>query len=96
MSAGKDRKFAMGPPGNYGRSTQYAFWLITGDDRLIDCVRALPCVVQISATRGQRMLVEIADIYDADEVWHWIRAELERESQMVTLDKIWEDAIWLL
>ncbi|MBZ0294753.1 MAG: hypothetical protein K8L99_19480 [Anaerolineae bacterium] len=89
-------KFTMDEPREIGIKSRYAFWLHTSDQRLIDFTRSLLCVVAVNVTDGNRALVDIGDDYDADEAWHWIRTELEQESQVIVLDKIWEDAImWL-
>lgn len=91
-----DPKFKMTEPQKLGTETTYAFWLQTADTRLIEFVEKLICVASVDRTRAEkRVLVSLHDEYDADEAWHYIRTELEVESQYVYLDKIWEDALWL-
>ncbi|HLV33516.1 MAG TPA: hypothetical protein VKY59_00320 [Spirillospora sp.] len=90
-------KFSMTEPQAIGTRAHYAFWLTAIEDRFFDVVRTMRCVVSVSEPENNRVLVEISNDHDADEAWHWIRAELEEESRYVKLDKIWEDAIsWLL
>jgi hypothetical protein len=86
----------MSPPGEFGQTTRYAFWLITDDEHLVNYVQNLLFIAQIDEHTDARLLVDIHDAYDPDEIWHCIRSDLERESQIIILDKIWEDALWLL
>lgn len=89
-------KFTMDEPREIGLTSRYAFWLTTEDKHLLAFVRSLACVAGVSETDSNRVLVDILDTHDADEAWHWIRTELEEESKVVRLDKIWEDALmWL-
>ena len=97
MSKFENEKFSMTEPQAIGKRTRYAFWLTASEDRFFEVVRSLRCVASVSEPEGNRALIEIHNDHDPDEAWHWIRTELEEESQFVKLDKIWEDAIsWLL
>lgn len=97
MSKFENEKFSMTEPQKIGNHTRYAFWLTAAEERFFDVVRSLRCVAFVSEPRNNRVLIEIHNDHDPDEAWHWIRTELEEESQYVKLDKIWEDAIsWLL
>ncbi|MBZ0301216.1 MAG: hypothetical protein K8J31_15820 [Anaerolineae bacterium] len=90
-------KFSMTEPQAIGTRSRYAFWLTASEDRFFDIARSMRCVVFVSEPDNHRSLVEISNEHDPDEAWHWIRTELEEESQDIRLDKIWEDAIsWLL
>ena len=92
-----DKQFEMDEPRRIGLNTEFGFWLTTEYEALLEIVAALKCVTSVLEVEDGRSLVEISDEHDADEAWHWIRTELEEESQYVKLDKIWEDAIsWLL
>ena len=89
-------KFTMDEPKEIGMKSRYAFWLHTADKRLLEFTASLSCVISVNETDGNRALVDISDEHDPDEAWHWIRTELEEESQVVVLDKIWQDALmWL-
>lgn len=92
------KRFTMGIPREYGRSSQFAFWFATPEKRLMTTVYGLGCVANMKRHRPSgRILVEISDDHDPDEAWHWIRAELEEAVNFVELDAIWEDAIkWIL
>lgn len=91
-------KFKMTEPreNRSNRDTRYSFWLMTSEIHLFDFVKTLTCVASVRKLGESRGLIAIRDEYDADEAWHYIRSELEEESQYVPLDKIWEDALmWL-
>jgi len=92
----ENNRFRMEEPRSHGSNTEYAFWLYTAEQDLIDLVREMGCVASIQEDPNGRLLVEISDEHDADEAWHWVRTELEMEINSVKLDKIWQDAIWLL
>ena len=97
MNKFENDKFSMTEPQPIGTHTRFAFWLTTAEGRFFDVARDMGCVAFISEPKDNRALVEISNDHDPDEAWHWIRTELEEESQYVKLDKIWEDAIsWLL
>jgi hypothetical protein len=95
MAEQSEPRFLMKEPKPEGRTARYAFWLTAKEDRLFTFTEALPCVAQVHRESTHRALVDIKDDYDADEAWHFIRTELEDESQFVELDSIWEDALWL-
>jgi hypothetical protein len=97
MSKFENEKFSMTEPQTIGKHTRYAFWLTASEERFFEVARSLRCVASVSEPEENRALIEIHNDHDPDEAWHWIRTELEEESQFVKLDKIWEDAIsWLL
>ena len=96
MTSYENEKFSMSEPQLIGIRTRYAFWLTATEDRFYAVARDMRCVVSVSKPAGNRALVEISNDHDPDEAWHWIRTELEEESRYVKLDKIWEDALWLL
>lgn len=85
--------FEMTAPEEQTTPPKYAFWLLTHEQYLIDFVKSLRCVHCIHIDEG-RCLVAVKDEFDADEAWHYIRTELENE-QLVPLDDIWDDAMWL-
>jgi hypothetical protein len=86
----------MTPPAERGNSTKYGFWLETKEIHLFRYVRSLICVAGVTMQGTERGLIDIDDDYDPDEAWHYIRQEIEEEAQVVTLDKIWKDAMqWL-
>jgi hypothetical protein len=91
-------RFSMGIPRAYPTEDRYAFWLTTGDKKLLAVVRSLNCVAALKRSRSTgRIVVQIDDSHDPDEAWHWIRAELEQAVSEVELDDIWLDAIkWIL
>ncbi len=92
-----NEKFSMSEPQAIGIQTRYGFWLTSTEDRFFEITRNMRCVASVSKPDNNRALVEINNDHDPDEAWHWIRTELEEESRVVKLDKIWEDAIaWLL
>ena len=86
----------MSEPRLIGTRTRFAFWLTASEERFFQVARDVNCVVAVSEPAQNRALVEISNDHDPDEAWHWIRTHLEEESQVVRLDKIWEDALWLL
>ncbi len=89
-------KFLMDEPREIGIHSRYAFWLTTVDGHLLEFAKSLTCVTAVNQTDKGRALIDISDEHDVDEAWHWIRTELEDESHMICLDKIWEDAMmWL-
>ena len=91
-----DKQFEMGEPRQIGMNTEYGFWLTTEYEELLEVVAALRCVASVLEVEDGRSLVEISDEHDADEAWHWIRAELEDEVRYIELDPIWEEAFkWL-
>ena len=96
MASGDNEHFSMTEPREIGRRSRYALWLTASETRFFDLVRGMRCVVAVSEPVNNRALVEISNEHDPDEAWHWIRTELEVESRVVILDKIWEDALWLL
>lgn len=90
----KDKKFTLTEPREYNKGTQFAFWLVTSESRLFAFTESLICVHSIARSKdGLRALINIADEYDADEAWHWVRSELEDEANIVQLDKMWMDAL---
>jgi hypothetical protein len=93
-----DKTFIMLPPREYGRGTDFAFWMRASDKKLLALVRSLNCVNNLKRHRlTGRILVEINDDHDPDEAWHWIFKELDEAVNYVELDDIWEDAIkWIL
>jgi hypothetical protein len=95
MADCENEHFPMSEPQEIGTIGQYAFWLSAAEARFFDAARAVACVCAVSDPRDNRALVEISNDHDPDEAWHWVRAELEEESLVVQLDKIWEDALWL-
>lgn len=96
MTTSDNDKFSMSEPRPIGTRTQYAFWLTAAEERFFRVAREVGCVAHVSDPDDNRALVEISNEHDPDEAWHWVRTELEEESQHVKLDKIWEDVIWLL
>jgi hypothetical protein len=96
MAAGENEHFSITEPREMGRGNRYALWLTATEPRYFDLVRDMRCVAAVSEPVNNRALVEISNDHDPDEAWHWIRTELEVESRVVKLDKIWEDALWLL
>lgn len=91
----ENEHFKMSEPQEIDTVNRYGFWLTAFETRFFDVTRSLRCVSSVSAPDDNRALVEISNDHDPDEAWHWIRTELEEESQAVKLDKIWEDALWL-
>lgn len=91
-----DSRFKMTEPAAHGEDETYAFWLTTPQPRLFAYVKGLRCVRSVEMVDERTAYVVIDHAYDADEVWHYICAELEEEAQFVELDQIWQDAIWLL
>jgi hypothetical protein len=90
------KKFEMGEPAHIGLNTEFAFWLTTGYDELLEVVASLNCVAAVLEVEDGCSLVEINEDHDPDEAWHWIRSELEAEVQFVELDPLWEEAMkWL-
>lgn len=91
-------RFSMGIPREFLGGDRYAFWLTTGDKKLLAVVRGMNCVAALKRSRSTgRIVVQIDDGHDPDEAWHWIRAELEQAVNEVELDDIWLDAIkWIL
>lgn len=86
----------MSPPQTHDVTrTRYAFWLESTKETLFTFVSDMICVETVHAFGDGRVLVAIKDTYDADEAWHYIRAELERETTHVDLDDLWDDALWL-
>ena len=81
-------------PKPYGTQS-YAFWLRTEKAHLFDFIKTLRPVRQIQQRGEQRALIILKGDYDADEAWHFIHTELEREANYVELDDIWNDALWL-
>jgi hypothetical protein len=97
MSHFENEKFSMTEPSVMQPGAPYAFWLTAAEERFFEVARGMRCVLRVSQPENNRALVEIHSEHDPDEAWHWIRTELEEESQQIHLDKIWEDAIsWLL
>jgi hypothetical protein len=96
MTQPENEKFSMTEPQTIGIRTRYAFWLTATEDRFFAVARQMKCVASVSEPENDRALVEISNDHDPDEAWHWIRTELEEESQVVELDQIWKDAHWLL
>jgi hypothetical protein len=96
MTSFDNEKFSMSEPSLIGSQTRFAFWLTASEDRFFQAARNVNCVVAVSEPAQNRVLVEISNDHDPDEAWHWIRMELEEESQYVKLDPIWEDALWLM
>ena len=91
-----DKRFEMGEPGRIGLNTEFAFWLTTEYEGLLEIVASLNCVASVLEVEDGRSLVEISEDHDPDEAWHWIRSELEAEVQFVELDPLWEEAMkWL-
>jgi hypothetical protein len=91
-----DKQFEMDEPRKIGLNTEFAFWLTTAYEELLEVVAALNCVTSVLEVEDGRSLVEISDEHDADEAWHWIRTELEDEVRFIELDPIWEEAFkWL-
>ena len=96
MAEPENEKFSMTEPQTIGNRTRYAFWLTATEARFFAVARQMNCVAFVSEPQDNRALVEISNDHDPDEAWHWIRTELEEESQVVELDQIWKDALWLL
>jgi hypothetical protein len=96
MADFENEMFSMTEPQEIGSRTRYAFWLTASETRFFHVIGELACVAAVSQPANNRVLVEISNDHDPDEAWHWIRTELEEESRVVKLDKIWEDALWLL
>lgn len=92
----KQSAFEMSEPAELGTATRYAFWLTTEATRLFPFTAELICVAELERVAPDRARVSIHDAFDADEAWHFIRSELETESQFTDLDSLWEDALWLL
>lgn len=91
-------QFEMSEPVQEKRApTRFAFWLKTEKSDLVEFLGTLKpvTVMEGQADAEGRLLVAIKDDYDADEVWHYVRQELEREADYVDLDDIWNDALWL-
>ncbi len=86
----------MSEPAVLGTATRYAFYLNTRTTRLFRFTAELICVADVELLAPERACVSIHDAFDADEAWHFIRSELETESQFTDLDSLWEDALWLL
>lgn len=100
MNQQKDEKhFEMTEPRRHPTRACYAFWLTSEKQRLFDYTADLLCVQSIEPktddSNKQRALVLLKTEFDADEAWHYIRQELEREANYVELDDIWNDALWL-
>lgn len=95
MANCENELFSLSEPQEIGERSRYAFWLTAGEARFFDVARSVGCVIAVSRPRDNRALVEISNDHDPDEAWHWVRTELEEESLVVKLDKIWEDALWL-
>lgn len=90
--------FQLGIPCEYGRDTQYAFWLTTDDQKLLAAVYSMNCVAAMKRHKPTgRILVAIHDDHDPDEAWHWIYSELETAVNTIELDDLWHEAVkWLL
>lgn len=89
--------FVLDEPRQIGMNTEFAFWLMTEHENLLDVVAALGCVVGVLDVEDARYLVEISDDHDPDEAWHWVCSEIEAELANVELDPIWEEALkWIL
>ena len=96
MTLSDNDSFKMTEPQQIGSRTRYAFWLTATEERFFRTAREVGCVAHVSDPNDNRALVEIHNDHDPDEAWHWVRTQLEEESLHVHLDKIWEDALWLL
>jgi hypothetical protein len=91
-----EKQFEMDEPRQIGLDTEFAFWLTTEYEELLEIVASLRCVASVLEVEDGRSLVEISDEHDADEAWHWIRSELEEEIRFIELDPMWEEAFkWL-
>lgn len=96
MATVDNDSFSMTEPQTIGTRTRFAFWLTAQEGRYFAAARELRCVAHVSHPEDNKALVEISNDHDPDEAWHWIRSALEEESQVVHLDQIWKDALWLL
>ncbi len=97
MENSDKRRFEMTEP-VYSRvfdGAYYVFTLVTDNVHLIDCMANYLCVASVKRINDLSLLVGIKTTYDADEAWHFIRSEMEKEAELIYLDKIWEDALWL-
>jgi hypothetical protein len=95
--SGERVQFTMEEPrecGPIGR--RFAFRFGSSELYLYDFVQSLPCIADIQWAEGDDWaLVYIDDEFDPDEAWHWVRTDLEDETN-AGLDRIWREAIWLL
>lgn len=87
--------FELTEPQPHDGRTRFVCTLNTRNERLFDYIASLLPVAHVKRQSKESALVAIKDTYDADETWHYLRTELEKESNYVDLDDIWNDALYL-